>query len=133
MTTTDENKKDNVSEPDDGDRILPLEQITIKHVFRDGVPITNDLLSCFFAPQGVDEYMFFAGNGEQKGNGGIKGGQYFSFKMAEEIWVLKAHFDAKKATAHGDWHSFGPDGTDDGGTFTAQAGGGADLTSYASA
>lgn len=134
MSTTDEYRNDNVSDPDDGERILPLEQITIQHVFRDGLPITNELLDCFFSPQGtVGEYMFFKGDGEPKSDGGIKGGQYFSFDMAEKIWVMKAHFDAKKETAHGDWRSFGPDGTDDGGTFTAQAGGGADLTSYASA
>jgi hypothetical protein len=141
MNTTDENKVDYTSERGDDAEIQPLGPITIKHVFRNGAPITNELLQCFFSPEATDEYMFFEGNGDPKGGDRIKGGHYFSFKMAGKIWVLMAHFDPKKGTADGEWFSFGPDNTvevgitdtDDGGTFTAQSGTGADYAAYASA
>ncbi len=118
----------------DDDKILPLEQITIKEVrLTDGTKITNELLECFFSPEGsAGDYMFFEQDGVEKGNS-IKGGMYFEFKMADKIWVLKTNFHAKEMKAHGDWHSFGPDDTDEGGTFTAQAGGGLETVASASA
>jgi hypothetical protein len=112
-------------ETGESDRILPLEQIRIVEVrLNDGTIITNALSDCFFSPQGsADEYMFFQQDGERKGSS-IKGGQYFEFKLGDEIWVLKTHFHTAEETAHGHWHSFGPDDEEQGGTFTAQAGGG---------
>jgi|GEM_PF-3517221 len=111
-------------ETDEPGGILPLEQIRIFEVrLEDGTIIDNALMDCFFSPQGpVGEYMFFEQDGQQKGSA-IKGGAYFEFKLGDEIWVLKAHFHPKEETAQGHWHSFGPDDEEQGGTFTAQAGG----------
>jgi hypothetical protein len=114
-----------INNDQDTDRILPLEQITIDEVrLKDGTPIDNALLSCFFSPQGpVGEYMFFRGDGQEKGSA-IKGGEYFSFTVGDTLFVLKTHFHPQEEKAHGDWHSFSPDDEEQGGTFTAQSGGG---------
>jgi len=115
----------------DTDRILPLEQITIDEVFlENGTPIDNALMRCFFSPQGPGEYMFFRPDGQQKGSA-IKGGDYFSFKIGDTLFVLKTHFHPNEETAHGDWHSFSPDSEEQGGTFTAQSGGGMETTASA--
>lgn len=116
------------------DRILPLEQIQIIEVFlEDHTRIDNALLNCFFAPQGPSgDYVLFEDNGEEK-RSGIRGDEYFEFRMADQLWVLRAQFHAKEMKAHGHWHSFGPDDAEEGGTFTAQAGGGMDTETAASA
>ena len=122
---------DETGEPD---RILPVEQITIIDVrLEDGTKIDNALMGCFFAPQGpAGEYMFFESNGDEKRNT-IKSGNYFEFRMGDDLWVLKAHFHAKEEKVDGHWHSFSPDDEEQGGTFTAQAGGGVPTAAYASA
>lgn len=121
----------------DNERILPLEQIQIVDVrLKDGTKIDNALMGLFFSPQGpAGEYMLFEDDGKEQ-KGGIRGGEYFDFRLAEQpdqLWVLKAHFNAKEMNAHGSWHMFGPDDAEEGGTFTAQAGGGMDTETAATA
>lgn len=122
---------------DEPERMLPLEQIEIVEVFlRDGTKINNALLGCFFSPEGpAGEYIFFEQDGEEKRTA-IRGGEYFEVRLddqRDQLWVLKAQFNANEMKAHGSWHWFGPEDAEEGGTFTAQAGGGMDTETAASA
>ena len=119
---------------DEPERILPLEQIQIVAVWlEDGTKIDNALMNCFFSPQGpAGEYVLFEDDGKEK-RSGIRGDEYFEFRMADQLWVLRVQFHAQEMRAHGHWHSFGPDDAEEGGTFTAQAGGGMDTETAASA
>jgi hypothetical protein len=112
-------------ELDQGRRILPLEQIVIDKVLEDGQPIDSPLLNCFFAPEGPEgagEYLFFGHRGE-KLHGKITDGLTFKVTVEEQEWEMTAHFHPHQGKAHGTWKPAG-DGEADGGTYTAQAGGG---------
>jgi hypothetical protein len=114
-------------ETDDPGIILPLERISIVEVLQDGVgPVKNALLNCFFSPEGpAGEYMFFKHDG-QKLHSQIHGGEKIKVEIDEQIWELTTHFHPHSETAHGHWKlkKLGAGEEDQGGTFTAQAGGG---------
>jgi hypothetical protein len=122
--STDKIEKD---ETDDG-RILPLEQMTIKHVYEDGLPLSESpLLECFFSPEGADPsagYIFFGrGGGELHRH--VVGGKCFTVELGGEPYQLTAHFEPIKQRVHGTWRPgrCGDESQADGGTYTAQAGG----------
>lgn len=109
-------------------RILPLEQISIFKVTEDGVkePVPDSpLLGCFFSPQSADEYMFF-GPGGEKHHSNIVDGEEIDVEIGGQRWTLTTHFHPHHEMAHGRWKlkKSGSGEEDQGGTFTAQAGGG---------
>lgn len=120
---------------DDGDRILPLQQIQIDGVFdNDKVRITSPLVGCFFSPAGGGVYMLFGQQGGPvQGGRQIRDGEPFTIVFAGSQWDLTVCFSDDDKKAHGTWGPHrGGDGDDDGtgdvdgdgGTYTAQAGGG---------
>jgi hypothetical protein len=124
-----------------GDRIFPLDQIQIDAVFdADRVRITSPLVGCFFSPQsGPDEYMLFGQQGKTI-KAQIKSDEIFTIDFAGTLWDLTVHVSPGNNKAHGTWMPHGKgtgEGTGgvdgDGGTYTAQAGGGVPTAVSASA
>lgn len=115
------------------DSILPLGPITIDAVY---LSVSSPLLDWFFQQEGPDDYSLFR-RGEKPGDKPkllhrniVNGG---TFEI--ESFRVTVHFftdpNTQEKKAHGTWNK--KDGQEDGGTFTAQAGGGVATTASASA
>jgi hypothetical protein len=113
-------------------RLLPLGPITIDKIFENGVHIEqNPLLGCFFAPEGSSgEYAFYGPKGKEL-HGHVTSGDTFTVETGGQRWQLQVFF-----SAHGTWVPVAAGhgkGVEEGGTYTAQAGGGVPTTQSASA
>lgn len=118
---------------DTGDSIVPFDQIKIDAVYdRDGkLVLDSHLLGCFFSPEDSGgEYFFFGEKGKEL-HSHLTSGQAFRVEHAGQTWELTVNFGAygtwvPVAAGHGK-------GVEEGGTYTAQAGGGSSVPTGKSA
>jgi hypothetical protein len=140
--STNKIKTDNAT--DDPGQVLPLPQIQIDAVFdRDHVRMTSPLVGCFFSPQGSGaEYMLFGQQGTMVKQQ-IRNDETFTLEFAGLLFDLTVRVNKGNNRAEGTWQAHvkgesgdkgkGRDVDGDGGTYTAQAGGGVPSAASASA
>ena len=118
----------------ENDSTLPPEAIGIDAVY---LAIPSPLTDLFFVEERPNDYSLFRLGDTLPLASGIKNGQKFQIPQdGPPMWTLTVHFHEDKLTqqqkAHGTWESANG-GQEDGGTYTAQSGGGVPTGKSASA
>jgi len=99
-----------------------------------GGEYSEELVGCYFLPVGNGKYDFYSKHGHAKGRNLQKGSlRAFKFEGHAFSWAIYIK-EISDTGATGDWNNTAPKiQQDEGGTFTAQAGGNEDADAASSA